>query len=475
MIKVHPQKTSGCYFKKLDGNYLITNDWGYYAFLKTADFRSYLEGSMARGGSKWGELRKKGFIRDHLDFDELARSFGRMHLDGPGGPVTHTVEVTRRCDFKCLYCSANVRGVCETGFDMSLDTARRVVDFIFSSAGPEVQIEFQGGEPLLNYDVVRFIITYAGKKNEIAKKRLSFSLITNFSTMDTERLDFLARQGVNLCTSLDGPRDIHDACRISPDGSSHEVAAVWLRGLYNICDSGLYTKMSNPNAVATVTRFSLAAPERVVDEFLRLGVERIQLGPLDSFGFAKNRWKEVGYTAREFLSFYERALDHIIELGRYGGQVYEKGAAIFLRTILRREPPLYRGEEVFCQLAYGFDGSIYPSDEGRLLAASGDDSLRLGNVFRDGYCNIAKGKLALALFLWNCRAAVPLCSRCVWSPFCQVARVPPALNRVTQGTFWGHFPSNDRCKIYQGVFNILFNRIKNRRTRNILDRWLDYP
>ena len=152
----------------------------------------------------------------------------------------------------------------------------------------------------------------------------------------------------------------------------------------------------------------------------------------------------------------------------------------------RRVPYYIRGKtgeiERYCgafpnpeELAYGFDGSIYPSDEGRLLAASGDDSLRLGDVFRDGYRDIAKGKLALSLFLWNCRAAVPLCSRCVWSPFCQVARVPPALNRVTQGTFWGHFPSNDRCKIYQGVFNILFNRIKNRRTRSILDRWLDYP
>jgi sulfatase maturation enzyme AslB (radical SAM superfamily) len=75
--------------------------------------------------------------------------------------------------------------------DMTIDTARKVVDTIFYTSNPNVTIEFQGGESLVNWEVVQFVIEYAEQKAQYLKKNLSFALVTNLSLMDEEKLQYL--------------------------------------------------------------------------------------------------------------------------------------------------------------------------------------------------------------------------------------------------------------------------------------------
>ena len=70
---------------------------------------------------------------------------------------------------------------------------------------------------------------YARQKNALANKSLSFALVTNLSLMDDEKLDYLLDRKIQLCTSLDGPADLHDKIRIYKNGQSHATATSWMK------------------------------------------------------------------------------------------------------------------------------------------------------------------------------------------------------------------------------------------------------
>ena len=70
---------------------------------------------------------------------------------------------------------------------MDIDTSRKIVDFIFNSPNENIKIEFQGGEPLLNWDVIQAVVEYANEKNIISKKNLSFVICTNLTLMATNK------------------------------------------------------------------------------------------------------------------------------------------------------------------------------------------------------------------------------------------------------------------------------------------------
>ncbi|MFA5139130.1 MAG: radical SAM protein [Elusimicrobiota bacterium] len=452
-------------FQNLRGGVLVTNEWGYHHLLSPGEFRSFLAGGPKKKEALWVELQPKGFIRDHLDFQELAGRCRVRDLVGWPGPNLHVMALTSECDAACGYCSAGSSG--KGGKRMSLETARRTVEFIFSTPGPEITIEFQGGEPLLNWPALEFTVLFSKKLAEASGRRLHLSLITNFTAMDEGRLSFLAREGVSLCTSLDGPREVHDANR---GAGSHEKVCHWLGRVKKLRESGEFP-MDPPNAVCTVTRAALGRGRDIVDEFVRLGLERVQLGPLDFLGRARSSWGEVGYRPAEFVEFYRAALDRILELNASGTRAYEKAALIFLIRILRQEHWRYPNVDVLCRLAYGPDGSIYPSDEARLLAANGDAVFRMGNVADARYADLLghpAAKLSVASAYFGSR---PRCSRCVWAPYC---RISPAIHYAAQGDPWGRLPSSDRCAIHLGVFGLIFERLRDAAKRKALESWLEY-
>jgi len=105
-----------------------------------------------------------------------------------GGPSLHIIVVTLRCNHKCVYCHASAQDMDRKELDMDEETAKLVVDRIFETTSPFVAIEFQGGEPLVNWPIVEFIIEYAQKKNKTAKKDLELRLVSNFVLMTEAKI-----------------------------------------------------------------------------------------------------------------------------------------------------------------------------------------------------------------------------------------------------------------------------------------------
>lgn len=454
-------------FRRVGGRVLVTNEWGFFALLEPAAFADFLGGRLDPAGALHAELRTKGFLRAGLDFPGLARATAVKQLLAWPGPNVHTVVVTLRCNLKCLYCHASVVGLGDVAKDMTLETARKTVDFIFSTPNPELMIEFQGGEPLLNWPVVRFVTEYARARAAREGRKLHIALISNFTLLDEDRADFLAGQGVSFCTSLDGPAALHDRNRIHLGGSTHAVVTAWIRRLQQRHAGGRLR--DKPNAIATITRFSLDSPEAIVDQAVELGLERIQLGPLDPIGFAKRSWETIGYGPEEFRRFYARALDRVLEHNRRGKRVYEKMALIFLIRILERGHWRFPNMDGLCRLAYNHDGGIYVSEEGRLLANEGDPFFRLGAVGETRFNQVLAHPALKAVRLAAQTDAQPLCSQCAHAPYCTVV---PVQNYQTQGTVWGRMPSNHWCESLMGIFDLLFERMQDPPTRAIFESWV---
>lgn len=463
-------------WRRVSGGFLITNDFGHHALLGPAAFQSFAAGKNIQKGPLDKDLAAKGFFGDRLDLDGLtARLRGRAaHLFA--GPSLHIMVLTTRCNQTCVYCQAGAsRGAAGAG-DMSWNTARKCVDFAFQSPAPSITLEFQGGEPLLNWGVLEKAAGYARRKAAAAGRKLSVGVVSNFSLMTAQKADFLLDNEVSVCTSLDGPASLHDRNRPFSGGSSHAAVVRWLEYFSDRAASrSRGARYFKPSALLTVTRRSLAAPEAIADEYVRRGVGDIFIRPLTPIGAAKKAWGEVGYSAAEFVSFYSRALDHILALNRRGTPLREKLATILLSKVLGSADPGYVDLRCPCgaavgQLAYAVNGDVYTCDEGRMLAAEGDDLFRLGSVLRDGYKKVVAAPAARACAAASELHSQPECSRCAYAPYCGVC---PAYNYSVQGSLWGSMPSNDRCALMKGLLDALFKRLARPADREILEKWAE--
>lgn len=130
--------------------------------------------------------------------------------------------VTRRCNLRCTYCYGDpgIHGGRET---MSREVARRAVDWLLERSGAHqrVRVDYFGGEPLLEADLVEDVTTYAEERAAATGKRISFQLTTNGTLLDDGVIAFAAGHGIEVGVSLDGPREVHDRQRpLSGGGGS---------------------------------------------------------------------------------------------------------------------------------------------------------------------------------------------------------------------------------------------------------------
>ena len=120
---------------------------------------------------------------------KLRTRLGRL----PDSTGLHIFVVTLRCEHTCRYCQVSRQSAAKSEFDMSEETARRALELAFRSPSPHLKIEFQGGEPLLNFPLVRWITAEAKRMNVEYGKDLAFVIATNLALIDDEMLRVLRR------------------------------------------------------------------------------------------------------------------------------------------------------------------------------------------------------------------------------------------------------------------------------------------
>jgi len=142
-------------------------------------------------------------------------------------PTTYPVvsslclNVAHDCNLRCPYCyagSGKYRGSRQL---MSVQVAKAAVDFLIRSSGArsDLSLAFFGGEPLLNFPVIKETVGYAEMNAQRLGKRFGYGVTTNGTMLDREKSDFLSRHRFGIIVSLDGTREIHDRHRVFKDGS----------------------------------------------------------------------------------------------------------------------------------------------------------------------------------------------------------------------------------------------------------------
>ncbi|HNW45317.1 MAG TPA: His-Xaa-Ser system radical SAM maturase HxsB [Elusimicrobiales bacterium] len=464
------------YFEPLQaGNFLLTNDWGGWAVLKAADFAAYSAGKMAETHPMWEELARSGFFLHSSDFAGCSEKFGKLHSSVFSGTTLHIIVLTLRCNQKCVYCHASAKGPEEKRFDMDLATARKTVDLILSSSGKNLIIEFQGGEPFLNWEVLKFCVKYAREKAAKLKKSIDFKLVSNLSALDDEKLRFVFENDIGMGTSLDGPAAVHDRQRVLAGGSSHAQAVKWIKKFNDLrpryLKKGYIYRLT---ALTTITRYSLDGAKALADSYLRLGLREIYARPLNPFGFTGDNWRLIGYSAAEYLAFYRELLEYLIALNIKGVKVREKTAQAFLTKILGGSDPANMDCRMVCgaaigQLAYNYNGDVYTCDEGRMLSVMGDESFRLGNVADTTYAQLLESPVTKTLCVASCLESLPGCSDCVFKPFCGVCPI----NSYFSGSLFPQKANDQRCAINKGILRIIFEKLARPADRAVLTSWLN--
>jgi His-Xaa-Ser system radical SAM maturase HxsB len=436
---------------------LVTNDEGDYAFVSPETHAAIMEGGLSPSSSRYADLSSRGLAGAPRSaglqrLDEVVRRTRKSFLIE--GPTLHIFVVTLRCDHACHYCQVSRAGVSATGFDMSIETAEAAIDRLFEAPSPTLTVEFQGGEPALRFDLVRHIVGAIEHRNLLEGKSIRFSLVSTLHHLDEEDLAFCRDHEIHLSTSIDGPAALHEKHRPNPTRDSARKTTYALGRARSVVGH------DGVAALATITRAGLSQPRAIVDAYRELGFRSIFLRPISPYGFAKRTERSIGYSVDEFLTFYDEALEYLLELNRGGEQITEVYTSILLRHIMSPfgtgymdlRSPAGAG---FGVLVYNYDGQVYPADEARMAAETGDHRFALGSVHEpldallssDAMRWLATGSVAEEL---------PGCRDCAYVPYCGA---DPVFHASTQGDPIGDRRDSDFCRKHLGLFERLFTRL----------------
>lgn len=421
---------------------LVVSDVGEFHFLLNEDFTHFVDHTLPEDSGVYLDLKAKHLLFDsnsRAPFELLATKYRTKKAFLDGFTSLHIFVVSLRCEHSCHYCQVSRVSADRTRYDMSEETAARALDLVFRSPAARLKIELQGGEPLLNFERVRQIVLDGRRRAGAEQRQVEFVVTSNLALLDDDMLAFFREHDVFLSTSLDGPAALHDANRPRPGNDSHS------RLVSSLARARTALGHDRIAALMTATRLSLQSPEAVVDEYVRLGFTSIFLRPLSPYGFALRSVRTTGYSMREFLDFYARALDRILALNAAGTFLVETYAQLLLTRMLTPfatgyvdlQSPAGAGIGV---VVYNYDGDVYASDESRMLAEMGDTRFRLGNVHRDSYASIFGGETLRTIVAASVAESIPGCADCAFLPWCGA---DPVHHYATTGDLVPHIPTSD--------------------------------
>lgn len=201
------------------------------------------------------------------------------------------IQVTQRCNLRCEYCvyseERNLAQRSHQNKSMTFDTAKKGIDYyaLHSVDEDTVYIAFYGGEPLLEFNLIKHCVEYSEKKFE--GKRIQFSVTTNGTLLTKEVADFFDKHNIKTMISLDGPQNIHDRFRVFGENrlGSFEIIKENIKRI----------KIENPDYYKTLLIHSVVNPDNDLFELDSIKND-------DILGSIENRFSLVDYTYDDLLS-----------------------------------------------------------------------------------------------------------------------------------------------------------------------------
>ncbi len=459
-------------FESLEGNdVVLTNFVGEFVILKRDKLDEVVQKRLSPTDEIYSLLRSRHFIKETSDTASIEllglktrtkysniRNFTNLHL----------FVVSLRCDHSCQYCQVSRQSENKAAFDMTEETADRALQIVFRSPNPAIKIEFQGGEPLLNFDLVRYVVLKAKQINEVEKRDLQFVITTTLSLITDEILDFCKAHKIFLSSSLDGPEDLHNKNRPRPGKDSYSR---FVDGLQKARDKLGYDAVS---ALMTTSPSSLTRVRDIIDEYLKHDLDGIFLRHLSPYGFAIKTKSYEAYNVDRWLEFYREGLDYIVELNKQGVRFTEHFASLLLTKMFTSNDPgfvdlMNPSGAGISAVVFNYDGDVYASDESRMLREMGDTTFKIGNLHTNSYEEIFTSEALLNALDDSFTLSAPMCSDCAFEPWCGAE---PVFHHAIFGDVLGRKPESEFCKRIMGVVRHLLNKMQtDPEAKEIFMRW----
>lgn len=469
-----PYKLLPFRFIELDHDrYVVSNFVGEHYVLPRSTLTQFVHHQLTSVSADYDELKSRHFLYDsdsNVALDLLAVKYRTKQELLSQFTALFMFVISLRCDHSCPYCQVSRQSTDRHAFDMSIDHADLAIDFMFRSPAPTIKVEFQGGEPLLNFSLIRHIVLKVKERNQTDLRQVEFVIATNLVFLTDEILAFCEEHEVSFSTSLDGPRELHDRNRPRPGSDSYELATT---GIRRIRERLGHDRVA---ALMTTTEESLRQPRQIIDEYVRQGFNAVFLRSISPYGFAVKTGHADRYGVAHWLEFYRTALAYIIELNQSGTPFREEYTSLILRKILTPFPTGYvdlqspAGLGISC-LVFNYDGAIYASDESRMLAETGDRTFCLGHLAKSSYEEVMLSQQLIETLEQTMTEGMPMCSDCGFQPYCGS---DPVHHHATQGDVVGFKPTSSFCGKNMGVIRHVFQLLEDDpRAAKVLTSWIE--
>ena len=247
------------------------------------------------------ELKKAGQLFTEDTFEDLEPM-------KRGGNVIKALclHVAHTCNLNCTYCFASQGKYHGKEALMSEETAHRAIDFLIENSGERVNLEvdFFGGEPLMNWDVVKSTVAYARRREKEAGKNFRFTLTTNGMLIDDEVIEYANREMHNVVLSLDGRPEVHDRLRrtYKGEGSYERIVPLFRKLVESRGGEGYYMR-------GTYTHFNTDFASDVLHMadlgFSELSMEPVVCAPGDPYALTEEDlpvlYEQYDLLAREMV------------------------------------------------------------------------------------------------------------------------------------------------------------------------------
>ncbi len=451
---------------RLDAEHiLLTTRHRAWVILTPREFELFLRHRLEEKPELYTLLEDLGLILTPRNTRDIATIHCERYAFLHRPPSLFIMVPTNRCNMRCVYCHARAGLVPDRHLDMTDEVLYKTVDFFFSvprQGRKEMRIEFQGGEPLLRYDLIQKAMDYAMGRAEAEGVTMRFAIVSNLTLMSDEIARDVKRRGnVSLCSSLDGPPVVHDRQRIYPSGrGTYQRVVHWAQKLKEEYDIRV-------PFLPTFTVNGLGHEREIVDEYIQRGASSMYLRYVNYLGRAYESGYEVGVTPEQFVGAWKITLDYVLEKNREGHNFREHKMVYLLENILNHHHAyMCLRRPCGCgisQVTVGHDGTIHGCDASRSVPM-----LNMGNVLTDTYDEVFASKTAMALRTLASET-LPKCQSCPFGPYCGYC-VARGINQ--HGNPIPNVALDFECQIYSEMIPHLFRRLLNREEAAILNSWV---
>ncbi|CAH0435979.1 Conserved hypothetical protein [Clostridium neonatale] len=177
----------------------------------------YDEEELSEAYDEIQELAEGGILYSEDAYEEIAHS----SMDDRDYIKAICLNVIHGCNLRCKYCFADEGDYHGHGGVMSVETAKKAIDYVIKRSGPRknIEIDLFGGEPTLIMDKIKEIIQYARDNEAKWNKNIRFTMTTNATLLNPEMMDYMDKEMGNIILSLDGRKCVNDNVRIKADNS----------------------------------------------------------------------------------------------------------------------------------------------------------------------------------------------------------------------------------------------------------------